>query len=140
MSRYTFSIKNSDSVLVKLSDIINLIPNNQLHWSILELTGSGNLTISSKIDSMSALIKLIDKNRYGFSMQFDELQVIANSLENLDECFIVGTTKKNTRNIVEILNNRKQYDYIIDYFDSSTLEIESSNLTFIESLYSIYNQ
>lgn len=139
MERKKFKIENSKEIMIQLSDILKFIPDNDLKWYLIELSASGSITPIQGIISMQDLIKEINKQKFGKEIKYTELVQLANELDNLDECFIIGTSKKNKASINEIIKKRDNHTYIIDYFDSTKLEIDSSDLDYIKTLSNFYS-
>ena len=139
MNRGNLKIENTDKILIKLSKILEFIPNNSLNWYILELSASGKIKSSSLNVNMLELMKQIRINKNGLKIKFSGLLDLAKHLDSLDECFVIGCNKENNKSINQIVENKENYEYIIDYFDSTILNIYSSNLIFLEKFLKSYN-
>jgi len=127
-----------DANKLNLADIIKKIPKNNLNWYILELSASGNLKNTSFNRNMSEFLHQIHSEIKGIKLSYSQLIELANVVENTDEYFIIGCKMENVKPIGEIIQEKNNYEYIIDYFDSTSLNVYSTNLKFISDIISLY--
>ncbi|QIO08801.1 hypothetical protein [Acinetobacter lanii] len=116
MNLNVISTERQDGALIRLIDILNLIPDNNYSWSILEYEGIGGLGINDF--SFEQVCQYAQSNSQGFILNFNDLKVFASTLHQTLDCLIVAS--KDTK---DFLLDRAQIEnfyhtpYLIEVWD-----------------------
>ena len=116
MSFSTLSAERADGHLLRLIDILALIPENTLQWSILEYDGVGGLGIHDL--SLEQISLQARKMRLGYLLNFSDLKKFAETLFQTFDCLIVAS-----HNIEDFYADRSDIthfthaEYVIEAFD-----------------------
>lgn len=116
MSFSTLSAERADGYLLRLIDILELIPENTLQWSILEYDGVGGRGIHDlSLEQISFQARKM-KSRY--LLNFSDLKQFAKTLFQTFDCLIVASD-----NIEDFYAGRSDIihfthtEYVIEAFD-----------------------
>lgn len=120
-------------VSVELQEILKEIDDGELYyWSILFFDGMGHLKNGKAIPTFA---KEALHSKKGILISWNELNVLADSLEQIFDILIIGC--KDFKNIIRYKDDREMYetcDIVINMFDSSYWEVFSKDEDLIQRL------
>lgn len=83
----TFPAFRSDGVAVQLAEVLAVVPDNDLVWSILEFNGMGEVHGYLTMDEFESKVNI---GGGGLLVEWHELKAISKTLEQVVDCVIVG--------------------------------------------------
>jgi hypothetical protein len=128
MKTFTFPMLRKNKSYTSLKDILNILPENNWTWSILDFDGIGKMPQDMSIDEF---IELIKKNPSGLMMSWEELKNFSNSIEQTFDCLIVAVLSMEKLDGSKFIrDNFSDCLVVINAFDSSewTVSIQENSV------------
>lgn len=113
----TFPAFRNNGVPVQLAEVLAVIPENNLVWSILEFDGIGEAPNNLTMDEFEQLVR---KRPGGLVMSWSQLRDFSERISQTIDCVVVGA-----RSDRDILSARRAGDYlsscevVLEMFDST---------------------
>jgi hypothetical protein len=117
MQVLTFPAFRNNGIPVQLTDILAVIPENGLAWSILEFNGIGEAPDNLSMDEFEELVR---KRPAGFMMSWNELKKFSDGLYQTIDCTIIGA--KTDQDILcahKVGDDFSSYEVFLNAFDST---------------------
>lgn len=116
MDTVKFPVSRSDGVLVQLTDVLAMVPDNDWTWSIIEFDGIGRPPDGL---SMDAFEKTIRESPAGFTMSWSGVETFSQGLIQTIDSIIVAV--ENEEKIQKIKGGTlfSLCEIVIDVFDST---------------------
>lgn len=112
---------DQDGPFLQLKDLLFLIPDNTLLWTILDFYGVGLPPGNLTMDQFEELVK---SRPTGYLMSWTELKDFASGLEQTFDCFVVGASAIDCFIQDEIgIEHFVDCDYVVEAFDGSEWSI-----------------
>ncbi|MBI0552832.1 hypothetical protein [Pectobacterium parmentieri] len=109
-----------DNIKLQLNDLVKIIPDNNWIWYLYEIDGIGCALYDL---SMPDFENLVLSEEYGLKMTWNEVKLLANSLDDIKTFFIVASSNLLSYEDVDI-DELTNCFAVINVFDSSHWEIK----------------
>jgi hypothetical protein len=117
MKALTFPVFRNNGVAVQLREVLAVIPENDLVWSILEFNGMGEAPNSLSMDEFEELIR---KKPTGFMMSWGELTKLSGGFYQTIDCIVVGAkAERDILNARMAGDNFSSCEVVLSAFDST---------------------
>lgn len=132
MKTLTFPAFRKNGMAVQLAEVLAVIPENDLVWSVLDFSGIGQAPDNLSMDDFEELIRSMPG---GLMMSWNELKKISDNFSQTIECIIVGA-----KTDLDILNAHKAGDdfssceVVLNVFDSTEWSVWARDSTLMEKL------
>ncbi len=127
----TIPIHYDDNELVTLSQVVGVLPANNLTWRVLRLWAIGEAPGGASMDSFENAVRVAPE---GYPLAWKELLLFASRMEQVWDCLIIATEPK-------ITIDRKTLEdagfanciYVIEAFDSSEWTMGAHSVAILKS-------
>ena len=136
MNAFTFPAFRKNGQAVQLAEVLAVLPDNNLMWSILEFNGMGEAPDNLSMDEFE---EMISRRSGGLMMSWNDLKQIAVRFQQTIDCIIVGAESAQN-----ILNTHKESDdfssceVVLTVFDSTAWSVWARDPDLMEKLTTIY--
>lgn len=136
MKTYLFPAFRRNNMAIRLSELLAVIPDNQLIWSVIDFYGMGEAPNDLSMDEFERLVHAKPK---GYIMPWIELKKFADGLDQAIECTILGA--KSEHDILKVKSKNNNYifcDIFLRLFDSTEWSIWARDSEIMKSLASVF--
>lgn len=113
----TFHAFRANGMAVQLAEVLAVIPDNDLVWSVLEFNGMGDAPCNFFMDDFAELVR---KKPGGLMMSWDELKKLSSGFSQTIDCVIVGA--KTAQDILDAHKAEDDFsscEVVLNAFDST---------------------
>lgn len=136
MKAFTFPAFRPDGIAVRLAELLAVIPENELVWSVLDFYGIGEAPDNFSMDEFEQVVR---KKPGGFMMSWPELKKFADRLDQSIDCVIVGARSEQDvlkTNFAE--NDFVSCEIVLSVFDSTEWSVWAREEKLMKRLASVY--
>lgn len=136
MKSLTFLAFRENGMAVQLAEVLAVIPENDLMWSMLEFNGMGEAPNNLSMDAFEELVR---SKPGGLMMSWNELKKLSGGFSQTIDCMIVGA-----KTYLDILNAHKAGDdfssceVVLNVFDSTEWSVWARDAELMNRLANIY--
>ncbi|CAG9000311.1 MAG: hypothetical protein CENE_02306 [Candidatus Celerinatantimonas neptuna] len=136
MNTLKFPAFRSSGKAVQLSEILAVIPENNLVWSIIEFNGTGIAPFDLSMDEFE---ELVSNKPCGLTLTWNELKRISSGFYQTFDCLIVGAkTNKDISDALTIGDNFYVCDVLLNAFDSTEWSVWARDVELMKQFRAVY--
>ncbi|MFV8407181.1 hypothetical protein ACNO6G_18935 [Vibrio harveyi] len=136
MNTLKFPAFRSNGKAVQLSEILAVIPENSLVWSIIEFSGTGIAPFDLSMDEFE---ELVSQKPSGLTLTWNELKRISSGFYQTFDCLIVGAkTNKDISDALLAGENFYACDVLLNAFDSTEWSVWTRDVEWMHRLRAVY--
>lgn len=118
-----------DGRAVQLTEIISMIPENDLVWSILEFNGIGEAPNEISMDEFENIVK---NKQSGIVMSWRELKFFSNKIYQVIDCIIVGGKDLHCFHLQKNEDLFTRCDIFLNVFDSTEWSVWARDINIMK--------
>ncbi|WP_311567541.1 hypothetical protein [Photobacterium arenosum] len=136
MKTLTFPAFRKNGMAVQLAEVLAVIPENDLVWSVIDFNGMGEAPDNLSMDDFEELIR---SKPGGLMMSWSELKKLSNGFSQTIDCIIVGAeTDRDILNAHKAGDDFSSCEVILNAFDSTEWSVWARDSELMKRLATVY--
>jgi hypothetical protein len=136
MNTLTFPAFRENGMAVQLAEVLAVILENDLMWSMLEFNGMGEAPNNLSMDDFEELVR---SKPGGLMMSWNELKKLSDGFSQTIDCMIVGAkTDRDILNAHKAGDDFSSCEVVLNVFDSTEWSVWARDAELMKRLATIY--
>jgi len=136
MKALTFPAFRNNGTAVQLAEVLAVIPENDLVWSILEFNGMGGTPDNLSMDEFEELVR---RKPGGLMMSWGELKKLSDGFCQTIDCIVVGAkTERDILNAHKAGDDFSSCEVVLSAFDSTEWSVWAHDSELMKRLAAVY--
>jgi hypothetical protein len=136
MKALKFPAFRNNGMAVQLAEVLAVIPENDLVWSILEFNGMGEAPDNLSMDEFEELVR---RKTGGLMMSWGELKKLSDGFYQTIDCIVVGAkTEQDILNAHKMGDDFSSCEVVLSAFDSTEWSVWAHDPELMKRLASVY--
>ena len=136
MKALTFPAFRNNGIAVRLADVLAVIPENELVWSILEFNGMGEAPGNLSMDDFEEQVR---RKPGGLMMSWSALKEISVGFHQTIDCIVVGAkTEQDILNAQMAGDDFSSCEIVLNAFDSTEWSVWTRDSELMRRFAAVY--